>query len=126
MGAKILLVDDSEELRILLTDRLVAEGFEVLQAEDGLKGLEVAQQTHPDLVILDLMMPHMTGEQVWTQMRRDPELKATPVIILTAKRQYQDKFFGKSMPTEDYFSKPYKPDALVRRIREKLAARPVV
>ena len=66
-------------------------------------------------------MPGMTGEQVWRQMKNTPAVKDTPVIILTAKRQYQDRYFGKSMPHEDYISKPYNADQLLKRIVTKLA-----
>ena len=121
--SKILIIDDEEELRLLLRDRLLSEGFAVVEADNGLKGVDVAVSERPDLIILDLMMPIMTGEQFWAEIQHHPELKVTPLIILTAKRKYQDRYWGNSMPSQDFFSKPYRFPDLLKRIRQKLTAR---
>ena len=120
---KILIIDDEEDLRLLLKDRLIDEGFSVVEAEDGLKGVDVAISERPDLIVLDLMMPIMTGEQCWAEIKRHPDVKDTPFIILTAKRKYQDRYWGNSMPPQDFFSKPYRFPDLLKRIRQKLASK---
>jgi two-component system alkaline phosphatase synthesis response regulator PhoP len=121
MPEKILIIDDEEDLRLLLRERLQVCGYEVVEAADGLAGMEVATNEKPDLIIFDLMMPVMTGEQFWAELRRDPVLKQVPTIVLTAKRQYQDRYWGRSMPAQDFFSKPFKFDDLLKRIRQKLS-----
>lgn len=120
MPQKILIIDDEEDLRLLLRERLEASGFSIVEAADGLAGMEVAANEKPDLIIFDLMMPVMTGEQFWAALRRHPDLKTVPTIVLTAKRQYQDHYWGRSMPTQDFFSKPFKFDDLLKRIHQKL------
>lgn len=120
---KILIIDDEEDLRLLLKDRLIDEGFAVVEAADGLKGVDIAVSEKPDVIILDLMMPIMTGEQCWAEIKRHPTVKETPFIILTAKRKYQDRYWGSSMPTQDFFSKPYRFPDLLKRIRQKLASK---
>lgn len=124
MPRKILIIDDEEDLRLLLKERLEVSGFSVVEAGDGLVGMEVAEHEKPDLIIFDLMMPVMSGEQFWAELRRHPELKSVPIIVLTAKRQYQDRYWGRSMPSQDFFSKPFKFDDLLKRIRQKLIKKP--
>jgi DNA-binding response OmpR family regulator len=124
MPEKILIIDDEEDLRLLLKERLEVSGFAVVEAGDGLVGMEVAESEKPDLIIFDLMMPVMSGEQFWAELRRHPELKSVPVIVLTAKRQYQDRYWGRSMPAQDFFSKPFKFEELLKRIRQKLIKKP--
>ena len=119
-GKKILMVDDDLAFCEMLSEILTEEGAEVLVEHDGASGIEKALSEHPDLVLFDVMMPVMSGEQFWAGFRRHPDLKTIPMIVLTAKRQYQDKYWGRSMPAQDYFSKPYKFDDLLKRIRQKL------
>lgn len=122
---RILIIDDNEELRLVLGDRLRSEGFEILEAEDGTSGLEAVRKQKPDVILLDLMMPDMRGEQVWKAIQNDSELKEIPILIVTALRQSQDRYWGKSMPHEDFFSKPYDAEALIRRIRQKILQRKI-
>lgn len=117
---KLLLIDDNEDVLTTLTDRLESEGYLVLQASSGQMGIDMAQQEHPDLIILDIMMPHMSGHQVWSYFQHDKELKKIPFLILTAKRRVEDTFWGKNLPAEDFISKPFEVRELLSRIREKV------
>jgi DNA-binding response OmpR family regulator len=122
MGPKVLIIDDEEALREALGARLLFMGFQVLEAPNGSVGLDLAKLEKPDIVLLDLMMPTITGYQVWTQFQREPELKSIPILILTAKPKSTDKFWKLSLPPEDYITKPFEMDYLVKRIREKIKA----
>ncbi len=120
MPKKILLIDDEEDLVSILKDRLEAEGFEVVSAFNGEKGIELARSELPDLIILDILMPRMTGHEVWTTLQKEPMLKKIPLLILSAKMQATDKFWGQKMNRDDYLIKPYKEQHLLKRVREKL------
>src|SRR5687767_7062860 len=102
---KILLIDDEDDFREILKARLIFEGFDVIDAPDGAKGLNLILNERPDLVLLDLMMPEMTGYQVWTQLHKMKELHQIPILILTAKSHATDKFWGASMSAYDYITK---------------------
>ncbi len=80
---KILVIDDDDNLRLALSDKLAMEGFSVLEAENGKKGLEKALETHPDLVVLDIMMPVMNGIDMLKELRKDEWGKKVKVIMLT-------------------------------------------
>lgn len=117
MAKKLLIVDDSKELRTLLKQYLTQEGFEVFLAEDGQKALFVARKEKPDLIILDLMMPEMGGYEF---MRIFSKEASTPTIILTAKVEENDKILGLELGADDYVTKPFSPRELTARIRAVL------
>lgn len=117
---KVLVIDDEEDLRAVLCQRLSSCGLEVIEAGHGLKGIDLALKEQPDLVILDLMMPGMTGYEVWQEFQRHPDLMSIPILILTCKRQSQDHFWGESMSPQDFFSKPYDTNKLIKRIARVL------
>lgn len=118
---KVLVVDDEEGIRLNLSQRIEAAGYQVFEASSGWQALTIAKQEIPNLVILDLMMPQMSGYQVWRKFKEDKSLSHIPFLILTAKNRITDKFWGASMPMHDYIQKPYKEDYLIKRIREKVA-----
>jgi DNA-binding response OmpR family regulator len=117
MAKKILVVDDKSELRTLLKSYLTQEGFEVIQAGDGQEALFVARQEKPDLIILDLMMPEMSGYDFMRSYRRSVD---TPIIILTAKLEENDKVLGLELGADDYVTKPFSPRELTARVRAVL------
>jgi CheY-like chemotaxis protein len=84
MTKKILVVDDEMDTRVFVTSLLKSKGFKALSASDGLEGMEVARRAKPDLIILDVMMPKESGFSMYRQLRNDPDLKAVPVIMLSA------------------------------------------
>ncbi len=121
---KILCVEDEPDMIDLVRLILEREGFEVLGAMGGQEGLEAIRREKPDVVLLDLMMPDMDGWEVYRQVRNDPKLKHTPIIILTAKAQSVDKVLGLHVAkVDDYVTKPFGPQELVWSVERVLAAR---
>lgn len=117
MAKKILVVDDKKELRNLLKQYLGSEGFEVLLAEDGQKALFIARQEKPDLILLDIMMPEMSGYEFMRLYSREAD---TPTILLTAKLDENDKVLGLELGADDYITKPFSMRELTARIRAVL------
>lgn len=118
---KILIIDDEDDYRQTLMDRLLYEGFEVFEALNGVSGLEMAEDSKPDLILLDLMMPVMNGYSVWANLRKNVFLKTTPILILTAKMHAHDVFWGSSLPDMDYINKSISLNQLIHRIYQKMA-----
>ena len=119
--SKILVIDDENDIRINLSELLEAEGFQVLSAENGQAGLQLAQQSRPDLIICDIMMPDMDGYGVLEELRQDPALAITPFIFLTAKAGLENQRQGMNLGADDYLVKPYTRDELVKAIRTRLS-----
>jgi DNA-binding response OmpR family regulator len=117
MAKKILVVDDKQELRTLLKQYLTPEGFVVFTARDGQEALFVARQEKPDLIILDLMMPEMNGYDFLRVYNREA---TTPVIVLTAKIEENDKVLGLELGADDYVTKPFSMRELTARVRAVL------
>ena len=120
--SKILLVDDEEDIRTLIALHLKASGYEIAQAEDGLKGLEKCLSWQPDLAILDLTMPRLSGLELCRRLRQDGRFKFLPIIMLTAKAQEPDRVLGFEVGADDYVTKPFslrelglRVEALLRR-----------
>jgi len=117
MAKKLLIVDDKLELRQLLRSYLTEEGFEVFTAGNGQEALFAALDHKPDLIILDLMMPEMSGFEFLRTYRREAE---TPVIVLTARLEENDKVVGLELGADDYVTKPFSMRELTARIRAVL------
>ncbi len=117
MARKILVIDDKLELRTLLKSYLTQEGFEVITASDGQEALYVARHEKPNLIILDLMMPEMGGYEFMRAYNREAD---TPVVILTAKIDENDKVLGLELGADDYVTKPFSPRELTARVRAVL------
>jgi CheY-like chemotaxis protein len=114
---KILIVEDTEPIRRLLTRWLQMQGFEPITAEDGLRGLERAQQDQPDLIVMDLSLPEMDGWQVTQRLKADPQTASIPVIALTAHAMSGDREKALKAGCDDYESKPIDFDQLLVKIR---------
>jgi DNA-binding response OmpR family regulator len=117
MAKKILVVDDKAELRTLLKAYLTQEGYEVETAGDGKEALFAARRVRPDLIILDLMMPEMGGYDFMRLYNREAD---TPIIILTARLEENDKVLGLELGADDYVTKPFSPRELTARVRAVL------
>jgi DNA-binding response OmpR family regulator len=117
MAKKILVVDDKAELRTLLKSYLTQEGFDVVTANDGQEALYIARHEKPNLIILDLMMPEMGGDEFMRSYSRESD---TPVVILTAKIDENDKVLGLELGADDYITKPFSPRELTARVRAVL------
>lgn len=119
---KILLVDDHSDIRRLIRITL-GKDFDVLEAEDGLSGLEIARRHKPQVVVLDVMMPgEMDGLQVLDAIKADPELAQTRVIMVTARGQARDYEDGMKRGADAYFIKPFSPLQLMAAIKHALPA----
>jgi len=104
-GKVILLVDDDLTLREMYEERLKAEGFEIVQANNGEEALSRAKEVKPNVIMLDIMMPKINGFDVLKELKSDPELKDIPVIMLTALIQEVDRIQGKKLGAFDYIVK---------------------
>jgi len=112
---RVLVVEDNANLAFGLTRSLESEGYQVEAAEDGLRGLEMARTTNPDLVVLDLMLPGMDGYTILKKLRA--EGKDVPVLILTARGEEADKVFGFRLGADDYVTKPFSLSELLARVQ---------
>lgn len=116
----ILVVDDEQDLLDLIEYNLRQEGFEVLKAENGKDGIQMAKEHMPNLVLLDIMMPHMDGIEVCDRMREDPTLTHIPIIFLTARSDEKTEIKGLNKGADDYITKPISTSKLISRIKAVL------
>lgn len=116
----VLLIEDEQDVRDLIRLNLRKAGFRVLQASDGLAGLKLAREQRPDVVILDLMLPEMRGEDVCRQLKANDSTAALPVIMLTAKAGPRERVAGLELGADDYVTKPFSPRELVLRVQALL------
>ncbi len=113
---KILIVDDEPDILELIEYNLKKEGYQVYLASNGQDGVSMAKKIHPDLIILDIMMPKMDGIEACRLMRAIPEFKNTFMVFLTARSEEYSEIAGFNVGADDYIAKPIKPRALVSRI----------
>jgi len=115
---KILVVDDERSITEVLKSYLEREAYFVITAYDGPEALRLAREEKPDLIILDLMLPGLSGEEVLHQLRQDASRVA--VIMLTAKAALEEKVYGLSLGADDYVVKPFSPQEVVARVKSML------
>jgi len=113
VNGKLLIVDDEDDIRELLLAYLEKEGYQVSQAVDGEEALKVARASSPDVVILDIMLPKMSGLELLSTLRHESDVY---VIMLTARAEEVDKLVGLNMGADDYLTKPFSPRELVARV----------
>ncbi|MBN1193229.1 MAG: response regulator [Coriobacteriia bacterium] len=114
---KILVVDDEPSIRRLLNVALTGRGFEVLEAEDGLQALGIVAAEKPDLLVLDVMMPEMTGHQVHDKLRQKEETRELPILFLSAAGTFEEQHREIAAdPFSDYLPKPFKPSEVADHI----------
>jgi two-component system phosphate regulon response regulator PhoB len=118
--ARILLVEDEADIRQILSYNLGQAGHEMIVAECGETALELLRETRPDLVLLDLMLPDISGLEVCRRLRSDASLRATPVIMLTARSEEIDRVIGFELGADDYVAKPFSVRELSLRIQAVL------
>lgn len=118
--ARVLIVDDSPtEIHVLKT-MLEKNGFEIMSASSGEEGVELVKRDHPDVVLMDVVMPGMNGFQATRQISKDPDTSAIPVIIVTTKDQETDRVWGLRQGAKDYITKPAVEAELVSKINAVL------
>jgi len=116
----ILVVDDEEPIQELLRFNLEKEGYVVCGATDGQEALKHVDSDHPDLIVLDLMLPGMDGLEVCRRLRSNPKFQHIPIIMLTAKGEEIDTVLGLELGADDYMTKPFSPRELLARIKARL------
>ena len=116
----ILLADDEPNLRLLVSTTLSDPAYRILEAKDGQDALEAARAEHPDLIVLDWMMPRLSGIDVARELNSDPLTKGIPIIMLTARAQQADRDAGESAGVRAFLVKPFSPLELLERVDEVL------
>lgn len=114
---RVLVVDDEEAIRELISFNLLQQGFDVVEAADGYQAIEKIQQKRPDLILLDLMLPGMDGLEVCQKLRFSKEYSNIPIIMLTAKGEEVDRVLGLEIGADDYVTKPFSIRELMARIK---------
>ena len=119
--AKILIAEDERDIRDLVAFTLRFAGHEVFSASNGEEAVEMAPKVNPDLILMDVRMPRMTGYEACKLMKEDPELKDIPVVFLSAKGQENEIQQGLDAGAEEYLLKPFAPDQLTAQVKTILA-----
>ena len=117
---RIMIVDDEASLRALVRANLEVDGFEVSEAVDGLEAMKMLGKMHPDLILLDIMMPGKDGIEVLEDLAADDQLRTIPVILLTAKGEQEDLEKGATLGARGHITKPFDPEQLVRTVKAAL------
>ena len=113
----ILVVEDEPDIRKLVQYNLAQERFKVLEAEDGEQALKILQREKPNLIILDLMLPGLSGLELCKLLRERPQTAQLPILMLTAKAGEADKVLGLEIGADDYLTKPFSPREMIARVR---------
>src|SRR6266480_8039025 len=114
---KILVIEDEPDIRKLVQYNLTQEHFNVVEAEDGEQALSLLQREKPNLVILDLMLPGLSGMELCKILRQRSDTSRLPILMLTAKAGETDRIVGLEMGADDYLAKPFRPREMVARVR---------
>jgi two-component system, cell cycle response regulator DivK len=120
MTKRILVVEDQEDNRRILRDLLTTVGYEIMEAEDGARGVTAAEAERPDLILMDIQLPIMDGYEATRRIKANPDLKAIPIIVVTSYALSGDEDKARAAGCDDYITKPYSPRALLAKIREHL------
>lgn len=117
---KILLVEDEPNVRNFVRVYLEFEGYQVVEASNGIEGLSQVQKEKPDLIVTDIMMPEMDGVQFYKTLRQREDTNRIPVIVLTVKDEFEDIKYAYLIGVDEYVTKPFDPQHLVSKIKEIL------
>jgi phosphate regulon transcriptional regulator PhoB len=117
---RVLIIEDDRDIVELVRYNLANEGFQVSAAADGSAGLAAVKKSPPDVVLLDLMLPKLSGLEICKEIRRDPALNRLPILMLTARSDEADRVVGLEMGADDYVTKPFSPRELVARVKALL------
>ncbi len=117
---KILVVDDEQDISLILTSFLEMNGYQATSARDGVEAVEMVASLAPDLILMDVMMPDMSGYQVVRLLKSQPASRDIPVIMLTAKTEQSDRFWGLDSGADTYMNKPFELDDVLLEIQRLL------
>ncbi|HZD05241.1 MAG TPA: response regulator, partial [Longimicrobiales bacterium] len=125
---RVLVVEDETDIAALIAYQLTREGYRVETASNGSDALTAVNREIPDLVVLDRMLPGLSGDEVLRELRQESATRALPVLVLTARREQEDRIEGLELGADDYLTKPFSPrelvlrvQAILRRVREPAA-----
>jgi two-component system cell cycle response regulator DivK len=121
MSKRILVVEDTENNRMILNDLLTNAGFEVVEARDGEKGVAMASECRPDLILMDIQLPKMDGYEATRRIKSKPELQHIPIIAVTSYALSGDETKARAAGCDGYIAKPFSPRAILAKVRELLA-----
>lgn len=117
---KLLLIDDEPAIQTLVRLVMEGDGWQVLVAGEGAPGLALAREQHPDVILLDVALPDLSGLEVCRQLKADPETASIPIAMLTAMAQETDRRAALALGADDYVTKPWRPAALMARVTSLL------
>jgi DNA-binding response OmpR family regulator len=120
MNETILVAEDQQHIRALIEYKLKNSGFNVVAVEDGVAALSKAREIKPRMILLDVMMPLMTGFEVLSALKQDPTTKNIPVLLVTAQSKEEEVLKGLELGAEDYITKPFSPNELAARVKKVL------
>jgi two-component system, cell cycle response regulator DivK len=120
MGRRILVIEDHEENRRILRDLLTSGGYEIIEATTGLEGVDMAEQEHPDLILMDIQLPGVDGYEATRRIKANPALHHIPIIAVTSYALSGDDAQALEAGCDAYVAKPFSPRALLAKIREHL------
>lgn len=112
----LLIVDDEDGIRSLVRMTLDSDAYRIIEASEGRQALELAHEHHPDLVLLDVMLPDVSGIEICRELKADPLMSSTSVVMLTAKAQHNDVGEAEEAGADGYFTKPFSPIALIQKV----------
>jgi DNA-binding response OmpR family regulator len=119
----ILVAEDQEHIRTLIEYKLRNSGYTVIAVKDGVAALQTAAEIKPDLILLDVMMPLMTGFEVLAKLKQQESLRSIPVLLVTAQSQEDEVLKGLELGADDYITKPFSPNELAARVKTVLLRR---
>ena len=119
-AARVLVVEDEADIAALVAYQLTREGFRVETAADSIQALASIEREVPDLLVLDRMLPGVSGDEILRMLRKQPATRGLPVLMLTAKREQEDRIEGLELGADDYLTKPFSPRELALRVRSIL------
>ncbi len=120
MAHKILVIDDSKVIRSRVKDMLPQGNFEVLEAKDGLEGLNLIRQEHPNLIMLDFLLPRMSGWEVFQQIQNQPELRTTPLVLMSGRKEEVTEKIPEPFEDFEFIEKPFEQKELVNAIQSAM------
>ena len=121
MSKRILVIEDTENNRRILSDLLINAGFEVLEAVDGEKGVAMAAESRPDLILMDIQLPIFDGYEATRRIKANPELRHIPIIAVTSYALSGDDAKALAAGCDGYFAKPFSPRVVLAKVRQFLA-----
>jgi two-component system, cell cycle response regulator DivK len=120
MSKRILVVEDHEDNRRILRDLLASVGYQVIEAEDGARGVAAAEAQRPDLILMDIQLPLVDGYQATRRIKANPELRTIPILVVTSYALSGDEDKARAAGCDGYITKPYSPRQLLAKVKEHL------